>query len=515
MELTTEQKQILEFSLTDDWDILIINGPAGSGKTTLLNNIYQQYKSDKPSFKLYPGAFTGRAAAVLKDRGLDNAKTINYWIWGRRTMYRAFKNFFKLEIMKEDRDEISDELWIIDESSMIQESLLTHLLDEVHNQTGRQLREPKLGLYTAKLINLIEDKNFKIKSNRKIIFCGDENQLPPLYAKAGKYKPALDSDVFLNFTQKVEEFDLLELHRHKDSKDIHNLASELETINSFDDLKLDNYSKNNIEILYDNSVSNLIKKYLDSFKKNPFQTKYITFNNQVAHEFNILVRNAIYNINPRDLYVKKDLLHVTENNYFHGLWNGDFLEVLNVGNTIEGPTLHIKSSTQKDGKEFDIDKEFSLNFTRLTLRHIETNKIHYEVFVIDETLNNKEEDNWIYSDRDERYFEIEEYLHAFFIERNPNYPDLTREEQKELRETDKYNNALFMNYSYAITGHKSQGGEWDYAFVDFTTVQKDKETGKYQISSPSLHPSGWRYTAATRASKKVFLIPERETLILT
>ena len=68
------------------------------------------------------------------------------------------------------------------------------------------------------------------------------------------------------------------------------------------------------------------------------------------------MRNAIYNINPRDLYVKKDLLHVTENNYFHGLWNGDFLEVLNVGNTIEGPSLHIKSSTQKDGKEFDIDK---------------------------------------------------------------------------------------------------------------------------------------------------------------
>ncbi len=101
-------------------------------------------------------------------------------------MYRAFKNFFKLEIMKEDRDDISDELWIIDESSMIQESLLTHLLDEVHNQTGRQLREPKLGLYTAKLINLIEDKNFQIKTNRKIIFCGDENQLPPLYAKSRK-----------------------------------------------------------------------------------------------------------------------------------------------------------------------------------------------------------------------------------------------------------------------------------------------------------------------------------------
>ena len=162
-----------------------------------------------------------------------------------------------------------------------------------------------------------------------------------------------------------------------------------------------------------------------------------------------------------------------------------------------------------------MDKEFSLNFTRLTLRHIETNKIHYEVLVIDETLNNEDEDNWIYSNRDDRYFEIEEYLHKFFIQRNPDFPELTNEEKKELRETDKYNNALYMNYSYAITGHKSQGGEWDYVFVDFTTVIKDKEAGKYNIRNNNTFPPGWKYTAATRASKKVFLIPKRETLILS
>ena len=147
MELSNEQKEILNFSLTDVWDILIINGPAGSGKTTLLNLIYQEFKKNKPNCKLYPAAFTGRAAAVLKEKGLENSKTINFWIWGRRSMYRAFDKFFKLEIMKEDRDEESDELWIIDEGSMIQENLLTHLLDEVHNQN----RNPKLNLYKAKL----------------------------------------------------------------------------------------------------------------------------------------------------------------------------------------------------------------------------------------------------------------------------------------------------------------------------------------------------------------------------
>ena len=511
MTLSNEQKEILNYSLSDDWDILIINGPAGSGKTTLLNHIYQNYKKNKQSYKLYPGAFTGRASAVLKEKGLENSKTINFWIWGRRSMYRAFDKFFKLEIMKDERDEVSDELWIIDESSMIQENLLTHLLDEVHNQS----RKPKLNLYKAKLIDLIEDKNFNIKLNRKIIFCGDLNQLPPIYAKAGKYRPALDKVPFEKLTKRVKQFNLSELHRHKHSEDIHELAKDLEKVNNINDLHLDSFSKDNVEIIEDNSIDNLMTRYLSSFKKNPFQTKYISFNNQVAHEFNILARNAIHSINPRVLYVKKDLVHVTENNYFHSLWNGDFLEILNVGNTIEGPKLHIKSSVKKDDKEFNVDKEFSLNFTRLTLRHIETNKIHYEVLVIDETLNNEDEDNWLYSNRDERYFEIEEYLHAFFIQRNHNYPELTPEEQKELRETDKYNNALYMNYSYAITGHKSQGGEWDYVFVDFTTVIKDKDTGKYKISNYYSYPPGWKYTAATRASKKVFLIPNRETLILS
>tara|TARA_B100000902_G_C27276527_1_gene899158 strand:- start:278 stop:1816 length:1539 start_codon:yes stop_codon:yes gene_type:complete len=512
MKLSDEQKVILDYSLTDDWDILIINGPAGSGKTTLLNLIYQEFKKNKPNCRLYPAAYTGRAAAVLKEKGLENSKTINFWIWGRRSMYRAFDKFFKLEIMKEERDEVSDELWIIDEGSMIQENLLTHLLDEVHNQD----RNPRLHLYKAKLNDLVEDKFFSIKHNRKIILCGDQNQLPPIYAKAGKHRPALDKSVLEKLTKRVKHFDLSELHRHKYSEDIHELAKNLETTNNINDLDIDSFSKENVEIIENNTIDNLMTKYLSSFKKNPHQTKYISFNNQVAHEFNILARNAIHSINPRELYVEKDLMHVTENNYFHSLWNGDFLEVLKVGNTIEGPKLHIKSSIiKKDDEEFTVDKEFSLNFTRLTLRHIETNKIHYEVLVIDETLNNEDEDNWIYSNREDRYFEIEEYLHEFFMQRNPEYPELTREEKKELRETDKYNNALYMNYSYAITGHKSQGGEWDYVFVDFTTVIKDKETGKYNIKNNYSYPPGWKYTAATRASKKVFLIPERETLILT
>ena len=63
---------------------------------------------------------------------------------------------------------------------------------------------------------------------------------------------------------------------------------------------------------------------------------------------------------------------------------------------------------------------------------------------------------------------------------------------KKERETDRYNNALFINYSYGITGHKAQGGEWDHVIVD--------------LNSSAKPPPGWMYTAITRASQKVMIV---------
>ena len=72
--------------------------------------------------------------------------------------------------------------------------------------------------------------------------------------------------------------------------------------------------------------------------------------------------------------------------------------------------------------------------------------------------------------------------------RNPNCLDMKYDEWKKERETDRYNNALFINYSYGITGHKAQGGEWDYVIVD--------------LNSSAKPPPGWMYTAITRGISK-------------
>ena len=513
MDMSLEQKNILNEALNDNWDVLIIKGPAGSGKTTLLNEIFQNYKTNKPEYKIMPAAFTGRASSVLRTKGLLNAKTVNFWIWGRRTMYKAFERFYKLELMKEDRNEDDNELWIIDESSMLQENLLTNLFDYIHYPT----RDPKLHIYKAKLEHLIEDEYFKVKSNKKIIFCGDENQLPPLFARKGYIKPALNNRMISKLNLIVKEFNLETLHRHKNSKDIHKLGFDLEDLNNnnIKELDFNDYSKTNVSFMEENSMKNIIESFHKIFKSSPYETKYITYNNQIAHEFNILFRSQLHDVNLKELLIEGELMNITANNYFHDLWNGDLIEVTSVGNVIEGPDLHVKASKQKDEKLLTVDKEISLNFTKIDFRNTENNVEYKDIFIVNETLNNDDEDNWIYIDREELYFQIEEYMHAFFLYRNPNYSNLEKNEQKKLRETDNYNNALYVNYAYAMTGHKSQGGEWNNVFLDLTTVKKDKEMNTYRISKTADQPKGWKYTAATRATNHITVIPKRDALVLT
>ena len=62
---------------------------------------------------------------------------------------------------------------------------------------------------------------------------------------------------------------------------------------------------------------------------------------------------------------------------------------------------------------------------------------------------------------------------------------------------DQFFNALQIKFAYAITCHKSQGGQWDNVFVDsgyFTEEMLDKSYFR------------WLYTAFTRASKKLYLV---------
>jgi exodeoxyribonuclease-5 len=62
---------------------------------------------------------------------------------------------------------------------------------------------------------------------------------------------------------------------------------------------------------------------------------------------------------------------------------------------------------------------------------------------------------------------------------------------------DEYFNAIQVKYAYAVTCHKSQGGQWKSVFIDQGYIEKERIDREYMR---------WLYTAITRATEKVWLV---------
>ena len=70
----------------------------------------------------------------------------------------------------------------------------------------------------------------------------------------------------------------------------------------------------------------------------------------------------------------------------------------------------------------------------------------------------------------------------------------------KIRLLNKFFNALQVKFSYAITCHKSQGGQWNTIFVE----------QPYLPEGPDRDYIRWLYTAVTRAKEKLYLIGFRD-----
>ena len=67
-----------------------------------------------------------------------------------------------------------------------------------------------------------------------------------------------------------------------------------------------------------------------------------------------------------------------------------------------------------------------------------------------------------------------------------------------------YFNALQIKFAYAVTCHKSQGGQWSVVFVDHGYLVFE------QVDFSFLR---WLYTAVTRASEQLYTVNLMEELI--
>lgn len=154
INLTQEQQNIIEQILKFPKKIITTGGFAGTGKTTLITYLAEEL----PNFAIC--AFTGKAANVLRKKGLNEARTIHSLIYKpvetKHHVHWELKGFWELDV----------DGFIVDEASMISKEIYEDLLS----------------------------------FDKPIIFVGDHGQLEPV-----------GQDVFL---MKNPDFKLEQIHRN-------------------------------------------------------------------------------------------------------------------------------------------------------------------------------------------------------------------------------------------------------------------------------------------------------------
>ena len=302
-----------------------------------------------------------------------------------------------------------------------------------------------------------------------MIFVGDTAQLPPVKLTMS---PALDSDILTkHYFKDVKEIELDEVMRQHENSGVLFNATQLRKLIQNDGNPFQFQIKfPDIKRLEDGyEIEDAI---LDAYNSNGVEdTAFIVRSNKRANEYNRQIRMQIRG--QENMISTGDYIMIVKNNYF---WldetsqagfiaNGDICEVLRI---------------------FSIKEIYGFSFAEVTLRMIDyPEMVPFETVLLLDTLTSEspslsyEESNKLYQAIKEDYAEeTSNYKQLLAIKKNP------------------YFNALQVKFSYAITCHKSQGGQWKTVFVEQPYLPNGVSKEYYR----------WLYTAITRAQEKLYLI---------
>ena len=448
-QITNSQRQLIEkltgFILDEQPGIFLLKGYAGTGKTTIISTLVNNLWQIKYNFSLL--APTGRAAKVIGSYAKQKAYTIHKHLYYPQTDSSG-KVYFTLRHNKQRRT-----VFIVDEASMISNenfseglfdgrSVLSDLISYVYSQPGN-----------------------------KLILAGDKAQLPPVGLDIS---PALDK-LYLerHFDLPVYEYELNEVVRQSlESGILFNATKIRQEIQSgqpgelkFNTTGFDDFIR--LENGYD--IQDAIETAYAGY--NFEDTAIIVRSNKRANMYNQQIRNKIL-LKENELDAG-DYLMVVKNNYY---WldqtskagfiaNGDIVEVLEIFRFID---------------------LYGFRFAEVKLRLVDyPGEPPFETIILLDTL---------YMDAPSLNYEQSKKLYQAV---NEDYAHLTNNltRYKKVKE-NKYYNALQVKFSYALTAHKSQGGQWKNVFVEQPYLLDTHDTGQLR----------WLYTAFTRAQKKLYLI---------
>ena len=470
--LTESQQRVLDsivaFLGSDD-RIFVLKGYAGTGKTTLMRFLIQHLHEQERGYHLL--ASTGRASTILNAAtGAVSAQTIHSLIYKYSDFNQDLSDvseakadvhgqlYLVFEPCKADvRDK--NQVYIIDEASMVSDTEVRNITQAAFG-SGRLLKE------------LLE---YDSAPSAKFIFVGDPCQLPPIEQT---FSPALSPDYMrATFACGVQEGTLTEIVRQGGGNTIISTSQRIRQLYSNapeNDAgyrfrvwgKLPIASNANIQ-LHPNSAD-FMNHYLQAIREHGYgYATYLCRGNAACYKTSCEIRRQL------GLFGRvavNDLLLVIQNNGALGLYNGDLVVVSEV-------TQHVES---RAGLLFRIVKVTDLD-----------GENERATFLIEDVLHSGKLnlDN-----------EQQKALFVDFVVRMSS-KGINPKQNKQLFDkammTDPYLNALRCTFGYAITCHKSQGGEWPEVFVNMPrNIMLNPVKSSYQ----------WVYTAITRAKERLHII---------
>jgi exodeoxyribonuclease-5 len=420
---------------------LLLKGYAGTGKTTSVSVLVNVI--EKLGMRYVLLAPTGRAARVLANYSNRSAGTIHRHIYYSKQM-RTGEGIFELK-----ENELSDTLFIVDEASMI----------------GHAQNEP--------FNDLLDDLISHVYSGAgcRLLLIGDTAQLPPV---GSPDSPALQLDhLKSNYYLNVAEVELNEVIRQQEGSGILRNATTIRQLITSEKKDLPTLTVSEFRDI--ERISTDLQEYLENAYAHYGKDDMIviTRSNKRANLFNQQIRNRI-------LWLEEEInagdrMMVLKNNYYW-LKGAEFT----AGFIANGDTLEIKRVMKFE----DRDK---FRFCKAIVRMPDYPEMpEFETLLLCNTIW----DNHASLPTEER-----QALARMIAEDYPEISD-SRLLQKSVK-NDAYYNALQVKFSYAITCHKAQGGQWPCVFVDQGYIT-DEMTG--------IELNRWFYTAFTRAQEKLYLV---------
>ena len=434
-------------------DVFLLKGFAGTGKTTLIATLVSSLWKIKMSSVLM--APTGRAAKVMSVYSGNKAFTIHKKIYFPKKQSGGGIQF----VLAPNKHR--NTIFIVDEASMIPDTPADSKLFE----NG----------------SLLDDLMFYVHSghNCKLILIGDTAQLPPVKLELS---PALDENrLSLNYDKEVECLELDEVMRQSGGSGIlHNATNLREQLQSefFDDFKFELNNYKDIVRLIDGAE---IQEAIDSsyHQNGKEDTAIIVRSNKRANLYNQNIRERILFLD-NEIAVG-DYMMVVKNNYF---WlkpnseagfiaNGDIIEVLEL---------------------FAIKELYGFKFAEVKVKMVDyPSQKPFETVLLLDTIT-AETPSLSYEDGNRLYQEVmKDYAHE-------------KSKYKKFLgvKNNKFFNALQVKFSYAITCHKSQGGQWNTVFVEQPYLPNGVDKDYLR----------WLYTAVTRAERQLYLIGFKDDFFL-